>query len=147
MKPTAPMPDAEPRADARTVLLIAVGGALGTVARYELGLAVPVRPGTFPITTLLINVVGALLLGALLGTLGRTAPNDRIMRPLLGVGFLGGFTTFSTFAVETVQLVRRQHVAVAAAYVIASIAFGLAAARAGERLVRATPRLIREDET
>lgn len=141
------MPDNEPLAEPRTVMLIAIGGALGTVARYELSLAVPVRPGTLPITTLIINVVGALLLGALLGTLGRTAPNDRIMRPLLGVGFLGGFTTFSTFAVETVQLVRLGHAAVAAGYVIASIAFGLAAARAGERLVHATPRLIREDET
>ena len=141
------MPDNEPLAEPRTVMLIATGGALGTLARYELGLAVPVRPGTFPITTLLINVVGALLLGALLGTLGRTAPNDRTMRPLLGVGFLGGFTTFSTFAVETVQLVRREHVAMAAGYVIASIAFGLAAARVGERFVHATPRLIREDET
>lgn len=141
------MPDAEPRADPRTVLLIAVGGAVGTLARYELSLAVPVHPGTLPITTLLINVVGAFLLGALLGTIGRDAPNDRIMRPLLGVGFLGGFTTFSTFAVETVQLVRHDHAALAAVYVIASIALGLAAARSGERLVRATPRLIREDET
>ena len=141
------MPDAEPLADPRTVMLIAVGGALGTLARYELSRAVPVRPGTLPITTLLINVVGALLLGALLGTIGRTAPNDRTMRPLLGVGLLGGFTTFSTFAVETVQLVRHDDAALAAVYVIASIALGLAAARAGERLVRATPRLIREDET
>ena len=140
------MPDNEPLAEPRTVMLIAIGGALGTVARYELSLAVPVRPGALPITTLIINVVGALLLGALLGTLGRTAPNDRIMRPLLGVGFLGGFTTFSTFAVETVQLVRHEQAAVAAIYVIASIAFGLAAASAGERLVHAIPRLIPEDE-
>ncbi len=141
------MPGTEPRADARTVVLVAVGGAFGTLARYELSLAVPVRPGAFPATTLLINVVGALLLGVLLGAVGRNAPNDRIMRPLLGVGFLGGFTTFSTFAIETVQLVRREDPGLAAVYVIASITVGLAAARAGERLVRATPRLIPEDET
>lgn len=141
------MPGIEPRADARTVLLVAVGGAFGTLARYELSLAVPVRPGAFPATTLVINVVGALLLGVLLGAVGRNAPNDRIMRPMLGVGFLGGFTTFSTFAVETVQLVRREHPTLAVIYVIASIAFGLAAARTGERLVHAAPTLVPEDET
>lgn len=141
------MPGIEPRADARTVMLVALGGALGTLARYELSLVAPVRPGTFPATTLVINVVGALLLGVLLGAVLRSAPDDHVMRPLLGVGFLGGFTTFSTFTVETIQLVRHEQAALAAIYVIASIAIGLAAARAGERLVHATPRLIPEDET
>lgn len=141
------MPSEEPLGDPRTFTLIAVGGALGTVARYELSLAVPVATGTFPTTTLVINLVGALLLGVLLGGVARNAANDRIMRPLLGVGFLGGFTTFSTFSVETAQLARHGHAALAAVYVIASITLGLVAARAGERLVHAEPRFIAEDET
>lgn len=141
------MPDREPLADARTLILIAVGGALGTVTRYGLSLAVPVASGTFPTTTLVINIVGALLLGALLGVVARYVPNDRIMRPLLGVGFLGGFTTFSTFSVETAQLARHEHAALATVYVIASITLGLMAASAGERLVHAEPRFIAQDET
>lgn len=141
------MPRNEPLADARTFILIAVGGALGTITRYGLSLAVPVASGTFPTTTLVINIVGALLLGALLGGVARNVPNDRIMRPLLGVGFLGGFTTFSTFSVETAQLARHEHAALAALYVIASITLGLMAASAGERLVHAEPRFIAEDET
>ncbi len=140
------MPDREPLADVRTLILIAVGGALGTVARYGLSLAVPVASGTFPTTTLAINIVGALLLGALLGGVARATPDDRILRPLLGVGFLGGFTTFSTFSIETAQLARHEDVALAAVYVIASITLGFVAAGVGERLVHAEPRFIAEDE-
>ena len=146
MKSDRPRSGNERLADVRTLFLIAVGGAFGTIARHELSLAVPVAAGTFPTTTLLINGAGALVLGVLLGAATRTAPNDRIMRPLLGVGFLGGFTTFSTFSVETAQLARREHVAVAAVYVVASITLGLVAAYAGERLVHAEPRFVVEDE-
>ena len=99
-RPARPVP-------ASGVLLeVAVGGALGTAARYALGRLVPVAPDTFPTTTFTINVLGAFLLGTLVGWLARHRPDDVRLRALFGVGVLGGFTTFSTFAVETVQLLR-----------------------------------------
>jgi crcB protein len=137
----------EPRTDLRTLGLIAAGGAIGTLLRYELGHAVPVRGADFPTTTMLINITGALLLGLLLGGLGRHRPSDTTWRPLIGVGVLGGFTTFSTFALESVQLARVDHAVTGALYVVASIGLGLLAARLGERIVGATPALIPEDET
>lgn len=133
--------------DGRTVGLIAIGGAIGTLLRYALSRNVPVEISTFPTTTLLINVVGALILGLLLGALGRHRPTDTTLRPLIGIGVLGGFTTFSTFALETVQLARGDRLLIAAVYVGVSVGVGLLAARLGERLVGATPALIREDET
>ena len=134
-------------ANGRTVGLIALGGALGTLLRYGLGHAVPVHTGEFPTTTLLVNIVGALALGLVLGAVGRHRPDDTTWRPLIGIGGLGGFTTFSTFALESVQLARADHAVTGALYVIASIGLGLLAARLGERLVGATPALVPEDET
>ncbi len=121
--------------DARTVGLVALGGALGTLARHGASELAPVAPGTFPTTTLLVNVAGSLLLGLLLGALERSRPRDVTLRPLLGVGFLGGFTTFSTFSVETVQLVRTHDAGLALAYVGSSLVLGLIAAVLGARLV------------
>ncbi len=136
----------EARTDLRTVALVGVGGAAGTLARYGLGRLAPVAAGTFPTTTFTINVTGAFVLGLLLGVLARTHPSDRVWRPLLGVGFLGGYTTFSTFALETTQLVRRHHAAVAGVYVVASVLVGIVAARIGELAAGASPTMVTEDE-
>ncbi len=136
----------EVRTDLRTVVMVGVGGAVGTVTRYSLGRLAPVASGTFPTTTFAINVTGAFILGLLLGLLARSRRSDRVWRPLLGVGFLGGYTTFSTFAVETTQLVRTHHAVVALSYVTASIVAGLLAARLGERAAGIAPALIEEDE-
>lgn len=122
---------ARPGAAPGVVLEVAVGGAIGTAARYALGRLVPVAPRTFPTTTFTINVVGAFVLGALVGYLARHRPDDVRLRSLIGVGMLGGFTTFSTFAVETVQLVRAHCAGLAIAYVIASVLVGTLAARLG----------------
>lgn len=110
---------------------VAIGGALGTAARYALGRLAPVAPRTFPTTTFTINVVGAFLLGTLIGWLARHRPDDVRLRALLGIGVLGGFTTFSTFAVETVQLLRAHCEGIAVAYVVGSVVAGLLAARLG----------------
>ena len=136
----------EARTDLRTVALVGLGGAAGTLARYALGRLAPVAPGTFPTTTFTINVTGAFVLGLLLGVIARTRPTDQIWRPLLGIGFLGGYTTFSTFAVETTQLVRAHAAAVAVAYVIASVVAGLLAARLGELVAGAPPAIVDEEE-
>jgi CrcB protein len=120
-----------PRGLRRDVLLaVAAGGALGSLARYGVGELVPRSPGGVPVATLLVNVVGSAGLGALMAFVehGRVA---RLLRPFLGVGVFGGFTTASTFAVEAVELMRQGEVAVAGGYVVGSLAGSLVAVAAG----------------
>jgi CrcB protein len=113
------------------LLVVALGGALGSLARYGTGLALPHDPSDLPVATLLVNVVGCLLLGLLVAGW----PHARWLRPFLGTGVLGGFTTFSAFALETDRLLDRAPV-VAVLYVGLSLLVGLAAASAGLRLGR-----------
>ena len=110
--------------------MIAIAGAAGASARYGVGNAVGVR--TFPWATLGINVVGSFLLGLLL----QAAPGrlDDDVRVALGVGFLGAFTTFSTFGYETVAMLREGRTSTAALYVAASVVLGIGAAAAGYRM-------------
>ena len=114
------------------VLLVAVGGAVGALARAGVGVALPHEPGRWGWATLLVNAIGAALLMALLAR----RPGDRV-RLALGTGALGGFTTFSGFAVDTVLLADAGHAAQAAAYVLVSvvtlIGAGLLGARVGRR--------------
>lgn len=116
-----------------TWLLVAVAGAAGATARYGIGLAVGVR--TFPIATLGINVVGSFVLGLVLtvGAAGRLSEQNTTA---LAVGFLGAFTTYSTFSWETFTLGRTDRLATAILYVALSLAMGVAAAAAGYRLGR-----------
>ena len=109
------------------VALVAAGGAVGTVSRYEVGRAFPVHAGHWPTTTFAINIAGAFLLGALLEWLDRHRPDDTSLRPLLGIGVLGAFTTFSTLCAEAVLLGRGGHAPLAVAYVASSVVTGLAA--------------------
>lgn len=109
-----------------TYVLVAFAGALGALARFGIGLTVP---GTqFPWATLAVNVVGSALLGLLLGAETRLDANVVIV---VGVGFLGAFTTFSTFSAETLTLLREGRGAVALAYVAASLTLALGASAAG----------------
>ena len=110
--------------------MVAVAGAAGAVLRYAIGAAF----GTlaFPWTTLGINVAGSFLLGVVV-QMGPSRLGDEL-RIAIAVGFLGAFTTFSTFSYETVTMVRAGRASTAAVYVGASIALGLAAAAAGYRL-------------
>ena len=116
------------------VLLVFVGGAIGTVTRYLIGLAVPEQPAGFPLPTFLVNIVGAFVLGLLLeGLLRRGAdegPRQRV-RLLLGPGFLGGFTTYSSLCVETVQLTEHGHYILGGAYAVMSLLLGVAAGAVG----------------
>jgi CrcB protein len=115
------------------VALIAVAGAAGALSRYAVASAVGVR--TFPWSTLSINVVGSLLLGFLLQAAPGRLSDD--LRVGLAVGFLGAFTTFSTFSYESVALVRDGRAMTAALYVLASVVAGLAAAAVGWRVAAA----------
>lgn len=117
----------------RFLLLVVVGGAFGALARYGLGLALP-APGGWPLPTLLINLFGPLALGALLEGLSRRGPDAgslRILRLLLGTGFMGAFTTYSTLAMDAVHLFDSGRSLAAFAYLGASLFGGVLAAVAG----------------
>lgn len=121
-------------------LLAALGGALGALARWAAAEAIPTPPGAWPWATLLVNVTGCLLLGLLLAVLAARSPEPAWARPFLGVGVLGGYTTYSTFAIEVVHLVDDGGVPVAAGYVLLSVVGGVlavaAGAQAGRRVTR-----------
>jgi CrcB protein len=119
------------------LLAVALGGALGAVARYQLSLWVHARwPSAFPTGTLVVNMLGCLLLGVLAGTLETRAAASPTLRLFLGAGLLGAFTTFSTFELETLLAFERGHAGVALTYVAVSVLVGLAAVWVGLRLGR-----------
>ncbi|WP_432395213.1 fluoride efflux transporter FluC [Pseudarthrobacter sp. L19] len=121
------------------LLLVVAGGIAGTQARYGLGSVLP-APGGWPLPTLVINLAGAFLLGLLLEALIRRGPDAgrlRVMRLLLGTGFMGAFTTYSTLALESNGLLAAGRSLDALAYVGASLVVGFLATFAGIRLASA----------
>jgi CrcB protein len=116
--------------------VIAVGGGLGSVARYGLARAWPTPAGGFPWATFTTNVIGSLALGLLMVYVIEVWPPSRYRRPFLGVGILGGFTTFSTYMNETRGLISTGHFSLADAYALTSLIAGLAAAWTGIALAR-----------
>jgi CrcB protein len=119
------------------LLVIAAGGALGSAARYGVAEALPHEPVQLPWSTALVNAVGGFLLGALMVFVLDVWAPRRYVRPFIGVGVLGGFTTFSTYMVDTVLLVDRGHPATALLYLLGSLLAGLAAVWAGLVAARA----------
>jgi CrcB protein len=126
----------EARSGRDVLAVIALGGGLGSVARYGLAQWWPTPAGGFPWATFGTNVLGSLALGALMVFVLDVWPPSRYRRPFLGVGVLGGFTTFSTYMLETRGLLSLRHFAVADAYALGSLIAGLAAVRTGAALVR-----------
>jgi len=119
------------------LLLVAAGGAFGSVMRLLAGRGFvrafgPQHPWG---ATFLVNVVGGLLMGLLIGVLARTGGSDKV-RLLLGVGMLGGFTTFSSFALEAVMMIERKAYALAAGYIAGSAALSILGLMAGLLLIR-----------
>lgn len=129
----APGPHPSPLVGAAVV---AGGGAVGALARAGLAELWPHPPDQVPWSTLVTNATGAALLGVLLAVLADRFPRDRFVRPLLGTGLLGGYTTFSTLSVDAVQLVRFDRPGLALAYVAASIAVTLIACLVGLVIAR-----------
>ena len=115
------------------VLAVAVGGALGTIVRYELALAEPVGTGHFPWATFSVNVVGFVPAGRGRDRPGRTVATDPVLRPFVAVGFCGGLTTFSTWMVESVLLVATITHGLAVVYLVVSLVAGFAAVAAACR--------------
>ncbi len=115
---------------------VALGGGFGAWLRFVTGLAWtallgPARTGAFPYGTLTVNVLGSLAMGLLAGWLLSRGAEGENARLLLGVGVLGGYTTFSSFSLDTIALVSRGQVGLAAFYVAISLIAGFAALFAG----------------
>jgi fluoride exporter len=126
---------------ARPVLgLISAGGVIGSLARYGLGVAFPHQPTGIPWATFAINVSGCLLIGALMVLITDVWPARRLLRPFLGTGLLGGYTTFSTYVVDIQHLlgVGAARTALAyLAYLAGTLLAALATVQAGITLTRA----------
>jgi CrcB protein len=87
------------------VAVVALGGALGACARYGATLIWPTAPGSFPWTILIVNVVGCAVIGVFMVLISEVWSAHRLVRPFVGTGVLGGFTTFSTYAVDIERLI------------------------------------------
>ena len=111
--------------------VIAVGGGLGSTVRYGLAEALPTPAAGFPWATFAANVSGCFLLGLLMVFVLEIWPPSRYLRPFLGVGVLGGFTTFSTYTVELRGMLAAHHWSTADAYALSSLVAGLGAVWTG----------------
>ena len=125
------------------LLVIAVGGAIGSVARYGLGIALPHLPGDVAWSTMTENVSGAFALGLLMVFVVEAWPSTRYLRPFVGVGVLGGFTTFSTYMLDTRALLAAGNEGAAAGYLLGTLVLGLLAVWLGIVLGRLTLELQR----
>jgi len=124
------------RPDLPVLAAVSAGGVLGALARYGLTSAFPRQPHTFPWTIFAINVSGCFLIGVLMVLVTETWRTHRLVRPFLGVGVLGGFTTFSTYIVDYQQTVGAGVARTGLAYLAGTLIAALAAVFAGVRLTR-----------
>jgi len=125
---------------ASVLAVVALGGALGALARYGVGLLLPPAPAGFPWGIFLVNVTGCLLIGVLMVLVTQVWPAQRLVRPFLGTGVLGGFTTFSAYVVDIQRLLVAGEVVVAFAYLAGTLVAALLAVQAGLSATRAVLR-------
>lgn len=119
------------------LIAVAAGGAAGALARYGVGVIVGRLVHGFPLATILVNVAGSFAMGLLVSALALRWSVSPELRALLAVGFLGAFTTFSTFSLDAVALAERKQWLAAGGYVAVSVILSIAALVAGLRLGRA----------
>ncbi|MDG9709454.1 fluoride efflux transporter CrcB [Streptomyces sp. DH10] len=115
------------RGQAPVIAAVAIGGALGAAARYGSSLAWPTAPDTFPWTTLTMNTTGCAIIGVFRVLISDVWSAHRLIRPFFGTGVLGGFTTFSTYAVDIQRLVQDGHAGTSLAYLAATLPAALTA--------------------
>jgi CrcB protein len=128
------------RAPWAVLAVVSAGGGIGALARYILAQAWPHRPGTFPWATFVTNVTGCLLIGVLMVLITEVWAAHRLLRSFLGTGVLGGYTTFSTYAVDAQQLVAVGAARTGLLYLAGTLVCALAAVYAGIRLTRLATR-------
>lgn len=108
-------------------LLVGIGGALGAMARYGVGTTLPAPGNGFPAATLLINIAGSVAMGVLVGVLAKTTPQfQNEIRLFVAVGLFGGFTTFSSFSLDSIFLIERGEFVLATAYIVGSVLLSVA---------------------
>ncbi len=133
-----PLRAGHPRISGTELIAVAAGGAFGALGRVAVAQAWPTGAGSWPWATFTVNVLGAFLLGAVLaGLRSHSAVSIPIYR-LLGTGFCGAFTTFSTVQVELLEMLDRSRFGLAAGYLCVSVAAGYAAVATGARLMDRT---------
>ncbi|WP_145792282.1 fluoride efflux transporter CrcB [Kitasatospora atroaurantiaca] len=124
------------RGQGPAVAVVALGGVLGASARYGAGLLWPTGPTAFPWTTLVVNVVGCAVIGVFLVVITEAVAPHPLLRPFFGTGVLGGFTTFSTYAVDVRRLVDHGYAARGLGYLAATLLAALTAVWAAAALTR-----------
>ncbi|MFE5025862.1 fluoride efflux transporter CrcB [Streptomyces sp. NPDC056656] len=124
------------RAQGPVVAVVSLGGALGACARYGAALLWPTSPGAFPWTTMWVNALGCFVIGVFMVIISDVWAAHRLVRPFFGTGVLGGFTTFSTYAVDIQQLVDAGRAPTGLIYLAATLLAALAAVGLGVALTR-----------
>jgi len=127
------------RAEPSVLAAIALGGALGAPARYGVAQLIHVAPNSFPWATFWTNISGSFALGLILMLILERFPPTRYLRPFVATGFLGAYTTYSTFAVDTDLLFKDGHASIGLAYAAASLLGGCFAVWVGIRAARVVP--------
>ena len=125
------------RRSAQVLVVIAFGGVAGAAARYGVSLSAPTAVGGLPWSTLIVNTWGCLAIGVLMVLIVEARPAHRLVRPFLGVGVLGGYTTFSTYAVDVQILITAGRPGVALGYLAGTAVAALVAVQVGVVLTRA----------
>ncbi len=121
----------------RSLLLIGLGGSIGSILRYLSSVMIEKYYTTvFPLATFMINILGCLLIGIIMGTLEKNQVTDSSLKWLLVTGFCGGFTTFSAFGFENIRLLQNGNIALAFLYIGASVFVGLGSVWLGLTLVK-----------
>lgn len=122
------------------IMAVALGGALGSVARYLIGIGSGKLFGIgFPWGTLIINVTGSFLIGLFIGLFATRWDLPQVMRAFLTVGVCGGYTTFSTFSLDAFSLLERGEMVAAGAYILGSVILSIGALIGAMQLIRALP--------
>ena len=116
-------------------LVVALGGGIGACLRYLIGLIPLKEPFTFPVKTLFINLLGCFVIGLIAAIVAKTTSLSPRTVLFIKTGLCGGFTTFSTFALETETLIKTGHIGIAILYVALSVVVGVGLAFAGQVVV------------
>lgn len=123
------------------ILVVGVGGAVGAVCRYLLGQAIPKLGSGFPLGTFCVNIIGCLVIGVVAALAGKRSGLDPRFVLFLQTGICGGFTTFSTFSLESLSLMEEGKISLALLYIFSSILVGILALLAAKYIVQTFPHI------